>query len=174
MQLCVPTRRRVSQKMGWGMTALLAVLALSAPVRGHAYARHGKEGEDRVGIFSTIVVSEERPAADVACVFCSVQINGDVHGDVAVLFSTVTVSDGRTISGDVATLFSTLVLGEGARVDGDLATIFGTASLAESAHVGGDRAVLSRGMRLTIILAPLLILAGLIWLLVWVVRRVMV
>ena len=172
MQLRTRKRSRGLWKTSWLLAAIMVVLSLAAPVRGHAYARHGKEGDDRVGIFSTIVISEDHPAADVACMFCSVRVDGDVHGDIAVLFSTVTVSDGRTISGDVATLFSTLVLGDDARIDGDLATIFGTASLAESAHVGGDRAVLSSGLGLTVVLAPLLIVAGVIWLLVWVVRRV--
>ncbi len=172
MQLCVPRRSGGLQRTGWWLAAFVAFVSLAVPVRGHAYARQEKNGDDRVGVFSTIVISEERPAADVVCAFCSVRVEGDVHGDLAVLFSTVTVSEGRTISGDVATLFSTLVLGEGARIDGDLATLFGTASLAESAHVGGDRAVLASGLGFAVILAPLLILVGTIWLLVWVVRRV--
>ena len=172
MQLCV--RRGTIRAGWWRLAAVLAVVCCAAPVQGHAYARHGREGEDRVGAFSTIVISEDRPAADVACVFCSVRVDGDVHGDIAVLFGTVTVTEGRTISRDVATLFSTLVLGDGARIDGDLATVFGTANLAESAHVGGDRAVFSSGVGITVILAPLLIVAGVIWLLVWVARRAIV
>lgn len=151
------------------LALLLWLVCVAVPMK--AYARHGGGGEDRVGIFSSIVVSEGRPANDVACLFCSVQIDGDVHGDVAVLFGSVTVSEGRTISGDVATLFSSLVLGEGSRINGDLATIFGSATLAESAHVGGDREVLASGLGLTVILAPLLIVIGVIWLLVWGLRR---
>ncbi len=156
-----------------GTLALLLAMACAAwPTK--AYARHDGEGEDRIGIFSSIVVSESRPAEDVACLFCTVQIDGDVHGDVAVMFGTVVVSDGRTISGDVATLFSTLVLGEGSRINGDLATAMGTATVADSAHVGGDRTVLASGLGLTVILAPLLIVVGAIWLLVWGLRRMLV
>ena len=167
MQLCAIKR------VAWSLAALMAVVCLVAPIRARAFARD-RDGEDRFGIFSSIVVSEDHPAGDVACLFCSVTIDGDVHGDVAVMFGSVMVSDGRTISGDVATLFSSLVLGEGSRINGDLATALGTASLAESAHVGGDRAVLASGLGITVILAPLLIVIGVIWLLVWMARRILI
>ena len=162
--------KQVGRTKGGGtLTLLLALMCMALPLKAHA--RHGEDGKDRVGAFSTIVVSEDRPAADVVCAFCTVRVDGDVHGDIAVIFSTVTVSDGRTISGDVATLFSTLDVGDGARINGDLATVFGTANLAESVHVGGDTAVLASGLAISLLLAPLLILTGVIWLLVWVVRR---
>ena len=167
-------RRMLRTRAGIGLVVMVTVVCLLAPVRARALRSHGDGGDDRFGVFSQIVVTEDRPAGDVACLFCTVRVDGDVHGDVAVLFSTVVVSDGRTISGDVATVFSTLVVGEGSRINGDLATVFGTASLAESAHVGGDRAVLASGLGLTVILAPLLIAVGLIWLLVWVIRRMTV
>ena len=156
-------------RTAWVLASLLALGCVALPTKAHA--RDGDSGQDRVGIFSQIVVSEDHPAGDVVCAFCTVTVDGDVHGDVAVIFSTVAVSDGRTISGDVATLFSTLVLGEGARINGDLATALGTVTVAESAHVGGDRAVFGSGLGLMVVLAPALIVIGMIWLLVWVVRR---
>ena len=151
---------------------LLGLVCVSLPMK--AYARQDGDRDNRIAIFSVITVSEDHPADDIVCAFCTVAIDGDVGGDVAVMFSTVTVADGRTVSGDVATLFSTLVVGEGARINGDLATALGTTSVAESAHVRGDKAVLSSGLGLTVILAPLLITIGVVWLLVWGIRRVMV
>ena len=144
---------------------LLAVLppaALAAP--------HSGGGDDRVGIFSSIHVTGERPAGDIACVFCSVEIDGDVHGDIAVLFGSVHASPGRTVSGDVALLFSSLHLEEGDRVNGDLATLFSSAAIPSSASVGGHRSILFSGLGLAILLAPLLLLAGVIWLVVALVR----
>lgn len=148
---------------------LLAAAMVAAPLRLEARAR--QDAEDQVGVFRTIQVSEGEAAGDIACAFCTVRIDGDVHGDVAVIFSTVEVGEGRTIGGDVATLFSTLRVGEGASIGGDLATALGTTSLAPGARVQGDRAMLSSGLGITMVLAPLLILAGTIWLLVWVARR---
>ena len=127
--------------------------------------------EDRAGIFSTIVVSRDRPAADIACMFCTVRVEGDVRGDVAVLFGTVSVAEGRTISGDVALLFSTLRAEEGARINGDLATAFSTAQIAPSAHIRGDRAMLASGLGIAVLLGPILLLIGVVWLIVWGLRR---
>ena len=162
---------RNSGKSHWSLAAVAGLATLLLP--GLVSARsHGDGGEDRVAIFSTIDVEEDSPAADIACAFCTVRVNGDVHGDVAVIFSTVDVGEDRTISGDVATLFSTLRLGEGAKIGGDLATALGTTSVAPGATVQGDRAVWSSGLGVGLLLAPLLIVAGVIWLLVWVIRRV--
>ena len=168
--------RTKRNKPGLLYGALLAVVAcgvLLAPPGLHGLRRDSSEtqSEDRVGIFTHIEVTDERPAADVACAFCSVHIGGPVHGDVAVLFGHVKVEPEQTISGDVATLFSSLSLGENARIGGDVATAFGRASIAPGASVGGDRAIFSSGLGLAVLLAPLLILAGVIWLLVWAVRR---
>ena len=165
-----------------GGLALACVLALAvlAPIvvhgqeddhdDDHEVASSGHP-EDRAGIFSSIVVSRDRPAADVACMFCTVRVEGDVRGDVAVLFGTVSVAEGQTISGDVAMLFSTLTVGEGARINGDLATAFSTAQIAPGAHVRGDRAMLASGLGIAVLLGPVLLLIGVVWLIVWGLRR---
>lgn len=137
-------------------------------------ARHGEAGADMIGLFRTLDISEDRPANDIVCAFCTVRVDGEVHGDLAVIFSTVDVGEGRTISGDVATLFSTLRLAEGSHVNGDLATALGTTSIAPGAAVNGDRAIFSSGLGLSVLLAPVLILAGVLWLLVWGARRIFV
>ena len=165
--------------LGLRMACVLA-LALLAPV-----VVHGQNGdhdddhdvassghpEDRAGAFSTIVVTRDQPAADVACIFCTVRVEGDVRGDVAVLFGTVSVAEGQTISGDVAMLFSTLKVEQGARVNGDLATLFSTAQIAPGAHIRGDRAMVASGLGLAVLLGPILLLIGSVWLIVWGLRR---
>ncbi|GAC1364023.1 MAG: hypothetical protein NVSMB3_12510 [Acidobacteriaceae bacterium] len=143
-----------------------AFLAL-ALLRGGS---HGP-GDDQVALFSTINIEEGHSAADVVCAFCTVNIRGDVHGDVAVLFGTVSVDPDRTISGDMAILFSTLHLRDNDRVNGDLATILSSADIASSASVGGDRGVVSGGLGLAVLAGPLLILAGIIGLVIFFVRR---
>lgn len=162
-------RRLGRTTTGWALALLLAAVCVALPLK--AYARHGEGGEDRIAIFAHLRVSADHPANDIVCAFCTVTIAGDVHGDVAVIFSTVMLDEGRTVSGDVASLFSSLVMGEDSRINGDLAMALGSANIAESAHVNGDQAVLSSGLGLTVLLAPLLIAIGVIWLLVWAVRR---
>lgn len=150
--------------------ALSTALLLSLVPAAHASHKNGG-GQDRVGLFTTINIAEDRPAGDVACMFCTVNVDGDIHGDVAVLFGTVNGSAERTISGDVAVLFSTLRLGENSAVKGDLASAFSTVDLPSSASVAGDRAIFATGLGAVVVTAPLLLLIGIVWLVVHLVRE---
>lgn len=142
----------------------IAVVSLSLP----AYAR---SSEDRASVGDDITIEEGQTAGDVACAFCSVHVRGEVRGDVAVLFGDITVDSGKSIKGDVAALGGNLNLGAGSWVYGDVAIAAGDVVAADGAGIHGSRAVASSKIWLLLPFAPLLILAGLIWLIVWVVRR---
>jgi hypothetical protein len=146
---------------------LLAVGLLLAS----ALPAFAKGGDDRASVGNNITIAEGETAGDVACVFCSVRVHGDVRGDVAVLFGRIEVDPGHTISGDLAALGADLNLGEGATVGGDVAIAAGDANLAPGAMIHGSRMVLSNRMWLLLPFAPLLILIGVIWLIVHLVRR---
>ena len=154
-------------------SAVIAFVLLFAVTNTASARDHEHQGADRVSIFSTINVGEGEMVGDVACMFCTVNLHGDLHGDLAVMFATVNSAEGRTISGDVATLFSTVRLSDNTHVHGDFAAALSTIDLAPSVVIDGDRAVLSSGLGIGIVLAPLLVLAGIIWLLVWVARRIL-
>ena len=126
---------------------------------------------DRASFGSDITVAEGETSGDIACAFCSVHIHGDVKGDVAVLFGSVTVDPTHTISGDVAILGGDLNLADETRVGGDVAILAGNANMAYAAAIHGDRTVLPGRFWLLIPFAPLLILIGIIWLIVYLVRR---
>jgi len=125
--------------------------------------------QDRASVGQEIVIPAGTTANDIACAFCSVHIHGTVSGDVAVLFGDVELDPGQEISGDVAVLDGKVALGEGARIGGDLA-MMGKLHEGEGATIDGNRAVLA-GWLWPITLGPLLILIGLIWLIVHLVRR---
>jgi hypothetical protein len=145
---------------------LLAVGLLASALPAFA-----KGGDDRASVGNDITIAEGDTAGDVACVFCSVHVHGDVRGDVAVMFGRIEVDSGHTISGDLAALGADLNLGEGATVGGDVAIAAGDANLAPGAMIHGSRMVLSNRMWLLLPFAPLLILIGVIWLIVHLVRR---
>src|ERR1700738_183086 len=130
-----------------------------------------KGSEDRASVGSDITIAEGETAGDVACVFCFVHVHGDVRGDVAVLFGKVEVDPGHKIGGDLAALGADVNLGEGATVGGDVAIAAGDANLAPGAMIHGSRMVLFNRMWLLLPFAPLLILIGLIWLIVYLVGR---
>jgi hypothetical protein len=130
-----------------------------------------KSSDDRASFGNDITIAEGETAGDVACMFCTVRVHGDVRGDMAVMFGKVEIDPGRTVSGDVAALGADLNLGEGATVGGDVAIAAGDANLASGAMVHGSSMVLPGRLWLLLPFAPLLILIGVIWLVVYFVRR---
>jgi hypothetical protein len=131
----------------------------------------GRSDQDRVGVGNEITIAEGETAGDVACAFCSVKVHGDVKGDVAVLFGRISVDANHEIAGDVAGLGTELRLGEEATVGGDVALMAGSANLGSGATIRGSQALMPSRIWLLLPFAPLLILAGVIWLIVWLVRR---
>jgi hypothetical protein len=150
------------------MRRLLLAVALLVSVTLPAYAR---SSDDRASFGNDITIAEGETASDVACMFCDVHVHGDIRGDVAVMFGKVDVDPGRSISGDVATLGADLNLGPGATVGGDLAMAAGDVNAGPGARIHGSSMVLPGKIWLMLPFAPLLILIGLIWLIVYLVRR---
>jgi hypothetical protein len=71
----------------------------------------------------------------------------------------------------LAALGADLNLGPGATVGGDVAIAAGDANLGPGAMIHGSSTVLPGQIWLLLPFAPLLILIGLIWLIVYIVRR---
>jgi predicted acyltransferase (DUF342 family) len=145
---------------------LAAVLLISAVTP--AFAR---SSQDRVGIGTNITIAEGETAGDIACAFCTVRIHGDVKGDIAAFFGTVQVDSGQNIGGDVALLGGDLEMGPDASVGGDVAIAGGETKLGSGAAIRGEQSVMPSKLWLLLPFAPLLILIGLIWLIVYIVRR---
>jgi hypothetical protein len=146
----------------------LAVALLLIAAIAPAFAR---ADQDRVSFGNDITIGEGQTASDIACAFCSVRIHGSVKGDVAVLFGTVSVDGDQRVSGDVAILGGDLNLREQAVVGGDVAIAAGNANLAPGAMIHGDRMVLPGRLWLLLPFAPILIVIGIIWLIVYLVQR---
>lgn len=148
---------------------LLGTIAFALALPG--FAKHKHNDNDRASFGSDITVAEGESVGDVACAFCSVHIHGDVTGDVAVAFGSLTVDSGHTIAGDTAIFMGDLSLGEGATINGDLAILGGEQHVGEGAAVHGSRSVSPRVVGTGILLLPVLFLVGIIWLIVYLVRR---
>jgi hypothetical protein len=142
----------------------LLLLAAVAPTLARA-------DEGRVSFGNDITVREGESANDIACAFCTVRVHGSVKGDIAVLFGSVTVDDNQSVSGDVAILGGDLELHGESTVGGDVAIAAGSANLGQGATIRGDRMVLPGRLWLLLPFAPILILVGIIWLIVYFVRR---
>lgn len=148
------------------MTKLLLAALLLVASAPFARADH-----NRASFGSDITVSEGESAGNIACALCSVHIHGDVKGNVAVFLGSVTVDSTRTISGNVAILGGDLNLADEAEVGGNVAIAGGDANLAPTATIRSNRTVLPSRLWLIVPLLPLLIPIGIIWLIVYLIRR---
>jgi hypothetical protein len=149
------------------MTKLLLAVALLL-VASTPFAR---ADQGRASFGGDISVAEGETAGNIACAFCSVHVHGDVRGNVAVLFGNVTVDPTHSISGNVAMLGGDLNLAPESEVGGNVAIMAGNANMASEAAIRGNRTVLPGSGWLIVPFAPLLILIGIIWLIVHMVRR---
>jgi hypothetical protein len=150
------------------LTAVLLPLLL---LPANAFARNHHGSNDRASFGSDITVAEGETVSDVACSFCSVHVHGNVNGDVAVFFGTVTVDADHKIGGDVAIFGGDLNLGEESSVGGDVAILGGNAHLHETAIIHGSRSIMPGTFWLLLPFIPFLVLIGIIWLIVYMVRR---
>jgi hypothetical protein len=130
-----------------------------------------RSANDHATVGGDITIADGETAGDIACVFCTVRVHGEVRGDVAVLFGRVEVDAGRRIAGDVASFGGDMELGPDATVGGDVALLAGDVKTGPGAMVHGSSTVLPGRIWLLLPLAPVLILIGVIWLIVYLVRR---
>jgi hypothetical protein len=142
------------------VAALLLMLA-GTP----AFAR---SSEDRVAVGNDITIADGESAGDIACAFCTVHVHGQVKGDIATFLGSVTVDAGRSIDGDVASLGGDLEMGPDASVGGDVAIAAGEVKTGPGATIHGEQTVLPGRFWLMLPFAPLLIFAGVIWLIVYI------
>jgi hypothetical protein len=149
------------------MQRLLLAVAVLLITATPAFAR---SSDDHATVGGDITIAEGEVADDIACVFCTVKIHGDVKGDIAVLFGSITVDPDHSIKGDVAMLGGDLNLGESAEVGGDVAIAAGDAKLASGADIRGSRTILPGALWLIVPFLPLIFLVGIIWLIVYLVR----
>jgi hypothetical protein len=147
-------------------TLLAAILLIFATTTAFA-----KSGEDRVSVGSNITVNEGENAGDTVCILCSVHVAGDVKGDVVAILGSVTVDANHSISGDTVVLGGDFNMKEDSAIGGDLSVIAGDVSLSPNATIHGSRNILPGKFWLLVPFAPFLILIGIIWLIVYLVRR---
>jgi predicted acyltransferase (DUF342 family) len=146
-------------------TALLGLLAAALGTQSAA-ASNG-----RISFGKNITVTEGDPANDIVCIACSVTLQGDVHGDIVTVFGGIKAEGSREISGDVVALGGDLILPGSSTLQGDLVVVGGDLDLGPEATVHGDRSVFPGRAWILLPFAPLVILAGIVWLAIWLVRR---
>src|SRR5271168_1176911 len=116
MQRIAPMFRSQNSPSPIARSLLIAALLLLQPAATTLAQASESNSADHAGIGRDITVAEGETAGDIACAFCSVRIHGDVRGDVAVLFGSITVDPDRNVSGDIAILGGDLSLRDDSQV----------------------------------------------------------
>jgi hypothetical protein len=103
---------------------------------GHHHGHH--HGSDRTVTGGHMTISKGESVGDVVVLGGSVDILGDVAGDLSVFGGSAHVHDGGEVHGDAVMLGGALDVDDGATIDGDVSRIGGSFHSGSNAHVGGE------------------------------------
>ena len=135
-------------------------------------AAFADSSNDRTQFGSDITIGPTEQVAEITCFGCSVRVRGHVAGDVTVFFGTVTIEEQGEVAGDVTDFGRGVRLDRSAKVDGDVTAFGGPVRRDAQASVGGDVTNFNGVIWLIVVFGlPLAILAAIVALIIWIVRR---
>jgi hypothetical protein len=145
---------------------LLLTLLLAAP-----FALAG-DSREYTQFGHSIYIGPDQRTGDVTCFFCSVRVRGQVGGEITTFGGNVTIEDNASVGGDVTAFGGTVRLGPATRIGGELTVMGGTLIRDPKAQIGGDVTTFGgQGWLFVIFGLPVLIFAGIIALIVWLIQR---
>ena len=155
-------------KLSLSNCVLFVVLA-ALLISSQAFA---KSASDVTQFGHDIRIEANQRAAEVTCFACSVYLRGQVSGDITTFGGNVVLEDGGMIAGEVTSFWGDVRAGDNSKIAGDVTVMGGRLRRQPSAMVAGEVTVFqSRGLIWLMILSPFLVLAGIIALIIWLVRR---
>ena len=101
-----------------------ALLGVAVPARADS---------NSVQFFTDLRVAPDKPVENAVCFFCSVHADGEVNGNLVILFGNAQINS--TVHQNVVSIFSSVTALPNANIDQNLVNIFGSVRLGESAHV---------------------------------------
>jgi len=146
-----------------GIAAIFALLpSLAAAARSN----------DRVQIGRSIVVLPGENVGDVVCIACSIRVRGQTAGDAVAVAGSITLEEGAQIAGDSVAVAGSVRLENDTKVGGDVVAVAGRIHRDPQAVIGGDvTSIGGVGWMVPILLAPFLLLGGIVALIIWLVQR---
>jgi hypothetical protein len=147
---------------------LFAVLLLVCVVP-YAIAKNNSEytqfGHD-------IRIGANQKTNDLTCINCSIYVHGQVAGDVTAIHGNVVIDGEASVAGDVTAVLGDVRVDKGTKIAGDLTAVGGKVSRQPEATVAGDVTSLEGRSWFWLILGfPVVLIAGIIALIVWLVQR---
>lgn len=146
------------------LAGLILVLALPSASFADAH--------DETQFGHDVTIATGQGASEVTCFGCSVHVRGKVDGDVTTFGGGVVIEQEAEVGGDVTTFGGNIRLDKGAKAGGGVTVFGGRIHRDPEASIGGDVTSFTGGFWLVLIFGlPLVALAGLVFLIVWLVRR---
>jgi len=138
--------------------AFLALFCATAAVpRAHA-------DDDHVSFFHNISIAEGEEAQDVVCIFCSIHVDGAVHGDAVAIMGSI--HSNGPMDNDAVAVLGNINLGQDAHVSGDCVAVLGSVRHFYNGQVGHELVQIP----FAVILVPIFFFIGIVYLirsLVW-------
>jgi cytoskeletal protein CcmA (bactofilin family) len=131
-----------------------------------------KSGSDYTQFGHDIRIEADQKAGEVTCFGCSVYVRGQVAGDITTFGGNVVLEEGGMIAGEVTSFWGDVRAAGNTKLAGDITVMGGRLRRDPTAMVAGEVTTFqSHGLVLIILLSPFLVLAGIIALIIWLVRR---
>jgi hypothetical protein len=111
---------------------------------------HKHPGSDRTVTGGHLTIEKDETVGDVTVLGGSVDVFGDVEGDLAVFGGSAHIHDGGEVHGDAVTLGGALDMDDGAAIDGDVSRIGGSFHSSDGAHVGGTAHDAKEGLSVSV------------------------
>ena len=119
-----------------------------------------------------IRIAQGEKTAELTCFGCSIYVSGEVAGDVTAFSGNVVIQTGGSVAGDLTVFLGDVRLSEGSNIGGDLTTFGGSLRRQPGATVGGDTTTFQGQAWIWVIFGvPVLFLAAIVALVVWLVQR---
>jgi len=158
--------------MGLNLRRLLTIAACVIAVVLPSAAAFADGAHDHTQFGHDITIGPGEEASDVTCFGCSVHVRGKVDGDVTTFGGGLVLEEGGEVGGDVTSFGGNIRLDKGATAGGGVTVFGGRLHRDPEASIEGDVTSFSGGFWLALIFGlPLVFLAGLVLLVVWIVRR---
>jgi hypothetical protein len=110
-----------------------------------ALATPAQAEEDIVEFGSHITVPQKDTVHDAVCFFCSVDVDGTVHGDIVVFFGSVHIRGHA--NHDVVNFFGDVTAADDSSIGHDMVNFFGAVRLGQNVTVGQDAVVMFGDLR---------------------------
>ena len=130
------------------------------------------DSNDRVQIGRDIHVSGDQQVGDLVCIGCSIYVHGaQTSGDAVAVAGSINL-ESASIGGDTVAVAGSVRLRGESRVGGDAVAVMGSVNRDQDAAIRGDVTSLGGpGWFLLIGVLPLVMFAGIIALIVWLIQR---